>query len=531
MRKMLQLAALLAALALVVAGCGGGGDSSESSSSASGGGPQAEAAETPDAGTLQTGGEAAIASAQGVGQLDPYKILFAFEGVVHPLMWSALTKYTQDGGAEVQPDLAESWTASKDLRTHTFKLRPGLKLSNGEPLTAEVVAASLKRAFDPETAFLWVIFIPKAEKIEAVDDTTVRITLAQPARDLPAALAKVPIQDVSTLKQIDRDPVVTGPYKVASFTPDQDLELVHNEHYYGEPPNLERVTFTKAQDNTAAVTALRGGDIQALWSVPWTDVRELSGSDEITVTTGDEPVQNVIVLTDNTSGVFENVKARQALAHAVNREAILQSIYAEHGIVPTTNNPIPAWSDLVNEDLPAYEYDLEKAKQLFEEAGVGPGTTLTFWAPAGQYTEWTSVGEVLQKDLQSIGIELKIETNEISQWAERFAPAGKTFPNLIVPNVYGGLPVPLNLASWVPGICECNFDDAEFNQALDEAQAAGDDAEYGAALDRAQEVFNAEVPVTIVVQTAIPVGHVADLQGIWIDPTGLARFGDAGYAG
>jgi peptide/nickel transport system substrate-binding protein len=90
--------------------------------------------------------------------------------------------------------------------------------------------------------------------------------------------------------------------------------------------------------------------------------------------------------------------------------------------------------------------------------------------------------------------------------------------------------VPLNLASWVPGICECNFDNADFNDALAAAQAAPDDAAYGEALARAQQVFNEQVPVTLVVQTSIPVGHVSALQGIWIDPTGLARFGDAGYA-
>jgi peptide/nickel transport system substrate-binding protein len=530
MTKVLTLAAVLMALTAAATGCSS--DSKNGSNGGAGGGaPSGGGAEAPaDPGTLRSGGEATIAAAQGIGQLDPYKILYSFESVAHTMMWSALTTYTIDGGNDVQPDLAESWKPSDDFRTFTFTLRPGLKLSDGKPLTSKEVKASLERAFDPKTVFLWAILMPDLEKIEAPDPRTVRITLSQPMRNMPEAMTKIPIEDVSTLKQINRDPVVTGPFKVASFTPDQDLSLVPNENYYGEKPHLDRITLTKAQDNTAAVTSLRGGEIQAVWSIPWTDVRELDGSPDITITTGEKPVQNVMLRSDNTAGVFKNVEARRALAHAIDRKSVLEAIYAGRGIVPGTNDPMPAWSDLAVDGLPPYEFDLDKAKQLFAEAGVGPNTPLTFWAPAGQYTEWTSIGEVLQNDLKKIGITLEIETNEISQFAERFAPAGKRFPNLIVPNIYGGLPTQLLLDWWVPGICECNFDDPAYNEALADAQAAPDDAAYKEALGRAQKVFNEQAPVTVVVQTSVPVGHQSALKNVWIDPTGDARFADAGFA-
>lgn len=344
-----------------------------------------------------------------------------------------------------------SWTASKDLRTYTFKLRPGMKLSNGKPLDAQVVVASLKRAFDPKTAFVWAFFLPKADAIEAPDAQTVRISLASPERELPAAMTRIPIEDVATLRQINHDPVVTGPYKVRSFTPDQNLVLVRNPEYYGPRPNLDRLTITKAQDNTAAFTSLRAGDVQALWSIPWTDVRQLSGGNSnIVVNTGDKPLQNVILMTDNKHGVFSNPTARQALAYAVDRAAILKAIYAGRGVVPQGNDPIPPWSDLAAHDLPSYQFDLNKAKALFERAGIGPNTTLTYLASSDQYTEWTSIGEVLQSDLQKIGIHLKIQTLEINQYAARIAPAGKTWPNVIAPNIYGGLPVSLIPQWWAP---------------------------------------------------------------------------------
>lgn len=531
MRKMVRSLALLALLAALVAGCGGG-----SSGDATDGGDDTAVRDTANAtvdpATLRDGGAATIAAAQGIGQLDPYKILYSFESVAHTMLFSPLTQYTIDGGNEVQPGLAKSWKPSGDFRTWTFELRPGMKLSNGKPLDARVVAASLERAFDPRTVFLWVAFLPSVRAIEATGATTVRIALARPARNLPEAMTKIPIEDVATLDRIDREPVVTGPYKVSRFTPDQELVMVPNEHYYGPAPHLAEVTIAKAQDNTAASTSLRAGEIQALWSIPWTDVRQLAdaGRGDVVVTTGDEPVQNMILMTDNQHGVFRDVKARRALAHAIDREAILKAIYAGRGIVPVGNDPLPAWSELAAKGLPPYEFDLDKAKELFAQAGIGPDTPLTFWAPAGQYSEWTSVGEVLQSDLEQIGIPMKIETNEISQFAARFAPAGKSWPNLIVPNIYGGLPVELIPDWWAPGVCECNFDDPQYNKALADAQAAPDEAAFRAAMDRAQEVFNAQAPSAVVVHTSVPVGHVAALKNVWIDPTGDARFADAGYA-
>ncbi|MGV1047924.1 MAG: ABC transporter substrate-binding protein [Solirubrobacterales bacterium] len=534
MLRLISVIAAIAALAALIAGCGGG--SSSTSGGGGGGTVESEATETTaaeevvDPGDLKTGGEATVAAAQGIGQLDPYKILYSFESVAHTMMYSALTRYTIDGGEEVQPDLAESWKASNGFRSYTFKIRPGMKMSNGKPLESKVIKASLERAFDPETVFLWVIFLPELKSIEAPDPGTLKMTFAEPARTLPEAMTKIPVEDVATLDQIDRDPVVTGPYKVAHFVPDQELVLEPNDQYYGEAPKLEKVTIAKAQDNTAAFTSLGAGEIQALWSIPWTDVRQVdSGGSEVEVLTGSEPVQNVILMTDYKHGVFTNVKARQALAYAVDRESVLKAIYAERGIVPETNDPVPAWSPFAKQGLPKYEFNLEKAKKLFEEAGIGPDTQLTFWAPSGQYTEWTSIGEVLQSDLKSIGISMKIETNEISQFAARFAPAGKSWPNLIIPNIYGGLPVSLIPDWWAPGVCECNFDNAQYNAALSEMQAAPTDAGFQTAIGKAQQIFNEEVPSTVVVQTSVPVGHVSDLKDIWIDPTGDTHFANAGY--
>lgn len=513
--------ALVLSLAAIAGGCGGGGGTS--------GGPLDSGAPAAGTAKLKQGGTLTVAAAQGVGRLDPYKSLFAFETTTWPLLWSSLTEYKPDKGAEVQPDLAASWKASDGYRRWRFELRPGLRFSDGRALTATDVAKSLRRAFDPKTAWAWAFLLPKPKRITAVGASTVEVRLAAGSRTYPQAMAQVPIEDVSTLGRIDRDPVVTGPYEVAKFTPDQSLELVPNRHFAGDRPKLDRVVITKAQDNTSAVTALRAGDVQVLWSMPWTDVRRLDSSPDVKVVTAEQPSQNIVAEPDVTSGVFKDVRARQALAHAIDRKSILKAVYGDHGVAPVDNNPIPGWSPAASKGLAPYDFDLAEAKRLFTAAGVTGDTKLTFWTVAGQYPEWTSIGEILQSDLKKIGIKLDIETNELSRWVAKFGPAGKSFPNLIVANAFGGFPPPINLNFWKPGVCECNFKDEDYLRAIADADAAADPALRRRALDRAQAIFHEQVPVVNVVQTSYPVGHVSEVGGVWIDPSNMARFDTAGF--
>jgi peptide/nickel transport system substrate-binding protein len=495
------IALLLIATALGTTGCGG---------AAAGGTAAIVETSAVDTQPVKQGGTLDVAAAQGVPTLDPYKVIFSFQLTTWPLLWSTLTKYTSTSGNEVVPDLALSWKSADDFKTWRFKLRAGLKFSDGEPLTAKDVASSLERAFDPKTAFVIASFIPKPTAITAPDSSTVEIKLSESFFSLPALMPLVPIEDVENVKEIDTSPIVTGPYTVAKFQPEQILELVPNPDYYGPKPKLDRLVISKAADSTSALTSLLAGDVQALWNVPWTDVRQLEGNSEVKVSTAGQPSQNVILEMDDQAGVFKNPKARQALAYAINREAVLNAVYGGHGLVPTDNNPIPAWSDVRDKDLASYPFDLEKAKKLFAEAGVGPGTTLTYWTIAGAYPEFTSMGEILQADLKKIGINLVIKSVEINQWATKIEPVPQRFPNLIVPNGHTGLPIPANLIFLKSGTCECSVDNATFDKAL--------------------EILHEEVPVINVVQDSWPVAYRSNVANVWVDPINTVRFDTAGIA-
>ncbi len=186
--------------------------------------------------------------------------------MLFPLLWNGLT--TTDESGEVVGDLAESWEASDDQKTWTFTLRDGVTFSNGEDFTADDAVAAFDYYLDPETATQEKNKISMVTDVAAPDEKTVVVTLSEPIATFPAGIVWVKMIDVDALDTIDKEPIGTGPYVVDAFTPDDSLTLVPNPEYFGEAPALDEITIVKAAESTAAVTGLRSGDIDVLWSVP-----------------------------------------------------------------------------------------------------------------------------------------------------------------------------------------------------------------------------------------------------------------------
>jgi peptide/nickel transport system substrate-binding protein len=247
--RFLLAGALVAAL-LTTAGCAAGTSGNDAGS---------------DGGSA-TGGTLTVAAAQGIPQLNPAIRTFAWEEVLFPLLWNGLTK-TDESGAVVG-DLAEKWEASDDQKTWTFTLRDGVTFSDGTPFTAETAKAALDYYVDPDTATQEKNKISMISDVTATDDTTLTVTLSEPVATFPAALVWVKMIDASKVDSIDKEPIGTGPYTVSKFTPDDSVTLVPNEKYFGDKPALDQITIVKAAESTAAVTGLRSGDIDVLWSVP-----------------------------------------------------------------------------------------------------------------------------------------------------------------------------------------------------------------------------------------------------------------------
>ena len=465
------------------------------------------------------GGSITVAAAQGIPQLNPAIRTFAWEEVLFPLLWNGLTKTDEKGN--VVGDLVEKWEASADQRTWTFTLREGVTFSNGDPFTAEAAVKAFRYYLDEGTATQEKNKISMITDVAAPDDRTVVLTLSEPIATLPAGIVWVKMLDVDGLATIDKEPIGTGPYTVSTFTPDDSVTLVRNDRYFGDKPALDKITIVKAAESTAAVTGLRSGDIDVLWSVPPGDVAGLDGGGDISLVRPDNPSQWPSWEVDTTSPPFNDVRARQALAYATDRQAILDAAYSGQGIVSPTNNALGEANPWFGGDLTDYSYDLDKAKKLFADAGVTEGSTLTWWGIAGQYPEWNTSGEILQASLKKIGITLKIDNNDIGTWVDSFYPAGKSFPGYIVPNFQSTPPEPAySLNFYLPGRCECNWASPAFTQAFQGAIAEPDEKARKEKWATVQEIVNREVPLIVPLQSTVVSATGSKVSGVWVEGGG-----------
>jgi peptide/nickel transport system substrate-binding protein len=386
---------VIGALAATAAGCGGGG----------GGGD-----------TLVFAGAADPTALDGALISDGESIRVLYQ------MTEGLTRL-KAGTSEVEPSLAESWEASDDGLAWTFKLRDDVTFHDGEPLDAEAVCFNFERWFNfpaslqgDGTTYYWQYgfgggFKTPAEgapgpdqslykSCEAVDETTVTLNLTKPSATILSTVSLPSLHIVSpkALQEFDADagsvnedgifqpsgtystehPTGTGPFKFDSWTPGEQLTLVRNDDYWGEPAKLEKIIFQPIADNAARLQALQNGDIQGYDLVEPQDAETISGDDTLQLL--ERPPFNVGYVTINSSKApTDKLEVRQAIAHALNRQAVVDGFYADRGVLASQFQPpeIFGYAD----DVVTYDYDPEKSKQLLQQAGLTMPVEIEFWYP------------------------------------------------------------------------------------------------------------------------------------------------------
>ncbi|WP_216206090.1 ABC transporter substrate-binding protein [Amycolatopsis aidingensis] len=508
-------------LAAAVAGCGGGGPADPEVS------PTAQAEQGP----VAEGGTLVFGQTSGVAQLDPNTIASAAQTQLQTLLWNGLTKWAPDNTA--QPDLAESWEHSPDFTRWTFRLRDGVRYHDGKPFTAAEAKKNFERVLDPEVPAQVATKIDMVSLVTAENDTTLVLELDRPNPQLPTAIADVKMSDVDDIANVDRNANGTGPYQLRSFVPDQTVELVRNENYWGARPHLDEIKIVRYADATAAQTALRSGEVDVLAAVAPDSAAGLA-TEGRQLLTAEQAASYVVWELDTTSPPFDNPVARQALSYAADRESMMAAGYAGYGVATPANVVVNPKNEHYEQSLPTHQFDLEQAKRLFAEAGVGEGSTLTFWTKSGGDPEWTTIGEILQQDLRKIGITLEIQAAETSTWSAKFYPQGKRYPGTLAANYLSFTPLPGSYSlAWFAdqGTCECNWSaPAEYNDAVATIESSAEGPEREAALTTAQRILNRESPIIVIGSTAFLSVAQENVRGAWVQAEGTVHLEEAGFA-
>jgi peptide/nickel transport system substrate-binding protein len=467
----------------------------------------------------------------GIPSLDPNTISSAPQWAIQPLVYPGLVEITPTGS--VAPALATKWKSSPDLKTWWFWLRRDARYSDGRPFTSADAVQNILRVLDPKVPSQARANIKDFQSVRAITKYEIRIRLGSPSSIVPDQLLLVRMSDLSDPSKLNTVGNGTGPYKVSDFVPDQSLTLVPNTYYKGPTPAcFKKITFIREPDPTAMVTDFTSGRLGVVWQVPIANVPKLQG-DKNAFIVSPKAISSVQAWElDTTSPPFDNPLARQALSYAIDRQTMVKVAYQGQAKASPTNNLLTAGSDGFSTKLKPYQYDLNKAKQLFQQAGVKPGTTFTFWAQADKNPERVTMAEILQQDLQKIGYNLNIVQNDTSTWLAKFFPAGKSYPGLIVANGLSLQPNPvLGLSFATSGKCECNWNNKQFDALYLKALAAADSKKRQAILDQMQQMFSQQVPVLSIAHLTNVMAAQKGIVGIWEDARGNAHLETAHFAG
>lgn len=409
----------------LLAACGGGGGDSDgattateapdSGQSTNGGGESTvtpAGSDSEASGDATPGGTLRLALAGEPDSADPQYLLTPEAFRVAEQMYNALVSV--DDSLNIIPDIAESWDVDDDATHFQFKLRKDVVFHHGRELTAEDIEYTAQRLADGSP---YEYIFRDLDSITVVDPHTIEFTFSRSAAHFLAAMAprwtgivakeKVEEGGASGLKMLDGG---TGPFKLVEWHPLQQVVLERNPDYFEQPyPYLDQIIWTPVQDETSRVNQVMSGTMDLDIDGPAKLFDTYKSNPEIDVLEG--PVVSFVFAGLNTARPpFDNVKARQALAWAVDRQQIIDLAANGRG-VPLLGGPIgPEEHWCYNDEVYYPEPDLDKAGNLLREAGVAAGTEISLVVAAG--TTFANIAQVLQQQLEPLGLVVKIEALE-----------------------------------------------------------------------------------------------------------------------
>ena len=427
--------------------------------------------------------------------------------IVYANVFEGLTRIGARG--EVLPGLAESWEISEDGKVYTFRLRSKVKFHDGSDFEATDVKFSLDRARSDSSTNAQKQLFAQIASVEAVDPTTVRITLKQPQGSFLYNLGWgdaviVAPESADTNKE---NPVGTGPFIMSSWTKGSSIELTRNRDYWGEPVALEKVVFRIIPDSAAAVTALLSGDVQAFPNMQAGDaLAQIEADPRFEVAIGATEGETILAI-NNRKPPFDQLRVRQAIAHALNREEIILGTTSGLG-VPIGSHFSPgndAYVDLTG----TYPHDVEKAKALLAEAGLADGFSATLKLPPPPYAR--DGGEIIAAELRQIGIQLEIIPVEWPQWLEQVFK-GKDFDLTVISHTE-----PNDIDIYARKDYYFQYDNPDFDAIIAELDRENDSERRKQLYGEAQRILAADAVNGFLFQLPKIGVWDAALKGMWHD--------------
>ena len=443
----------------------------------------------------------------------------AIDSVMYSNVFEGLTRFMSDGA--VVPGLAKSWDISADGLSYTFNLQTDVIFHDGTTMDAEDVKFSLDRARAEDSTNAQKGLFANIAAVDVIDAATVKVTLSQPTGNFLFNMAwgDAVIVAPESAETNATAPVGTGAYRFVDWVQGDRLELTRNADYWGDAPAIQNATFRFISDPTAAFAAVMAEDVDAFAGFPAPEnIPQFEADPRFQVLKGNTEGETILS-TNNKMPPFDNKLVRKAVAHAIDRQAIIDGAMFGLGTpIGTHFAPHnPNYVDLTGNS----QYDPELSKKLLAEAGFADGFTTTLKLPPPSYAR--RGGEIIAAQLREVGIDAQISNLEWAQWLEEVF-RGKDFGLSIVSHTE-----PMDIGIYANPDYYCQYDNPAFQALMDDLNKATDPGERAALMAQAQTIISEDYVNGYLFELAYPTIAKAGLQGMWenqptaaVDLTGLS---------
>jgi nickel transport system substrate-binding protein len=405
---------------------------------------------------------------EDIGELNPH-MYSPNQMFAQAMVYESLVYYGE--GGKIEPWLAESWDISKDGKEYIFHLRKDVKFSDGSAFNAAIVKKNFDVVLANAKSHEWLELISQIKTTEVIDEYTFKLTLKNqyyPAlQELTLIrplrfLGEAGFPDNGNTHEGIKKPIGTGPWVLSEYKKGEYAAFIRNEHYWGTKPQLDKVIVKVIPDGEARVLAFEKGEIDLIFG----DGLISQDSFKYLKETGkyeahlSEPTSTRMILLNSNRGATKDLKVRLALQHAMNKQAVIDSIfYGMEKKADALFSPNFPYADV---PLKPYEYDIEKAKQLLDEAGWKRVDGKPFRERDGKPLELEllfistdniqkAIAEFIQGDLSKIGIDVKLKSVEKQSY---FQNAFQGNFDLLFTATWGAPYDPHSYVSWMTDTSE-----------------------------------------------------------------------------
>ncbi len=406
--------------------------------------------------------------------LDPHDMLAAGTKEIFFNVYEGLYKADSDGN--LVPAVASGVEISEDGLTYTFTVREGVKFHNGNLVTAEDIKYSVEKFADIEGGEPSIAAFSNIESVEVTEAGSVAIQLAQPDSDFLTMLSTIEAAIIpADNADPDRNAIGTGPYMYVSRSPLTNVKMERFDEYWGDVAHIEKVTFKICSNADTIAMELNGGSIDMFSRLTTAQMAELD-MEKYNVLEGNMNLVQALYL-NNDFEPFTDVRVRQALCYAVNRQEVLDFVSDGKGTVIGTSM-IPAFGKYYDESLAElYPYNVDTAKKLLAEAGYADGFTFTITVPSN-YQQHVDTAQVIAEQLKDVNVTAEIQLVDWNTWLS------ETYSNRNYEATVIGVDAPQLTATAfldrfvsTAGDNFVNYENADYDVAFANAMATTDEAQ------------------------------------------------------